>query len=293
MSGRNGHDFDILPYLDNELSGGERDKLRSHLKDCADCRALLQEEQELSRLLRRSRPLYAAPATLRARVSAEISQHAEQSREPIRFYEAAAQVVWQMLRSVRRFTPWKVLAPAALALALCLILVPETVRRVRAADYVETAVAAHRSYQSGDLAPEIRSDSARVVTAWVADRVPFHFCLPAAQSVPDSKPIYRLTGARLLKYKQGVAAMIAYETPKDKITLLVASSQSAVVAGGDELRFGPLAFHYHNEGGFEVITWSNHGLSYALVSSLSGSPRQSCLVCHQHMADDKAFRTTR
>ena len=87
--------------------------------------------------------------------------------------------------------------------------------------------------------------------------------------------------------------MIAYETARDKITLLVASSQSAVVAGGDELHFGPLAFHYDNEGGFEVITWSNHGLSYALVSNLSGSPRQSCLVCHQRMVDHEAFRTTR
>ena len=289
MSLCNEHDFDILRYLDNELSGGERDKLRSHLKGCADCRALLQKEQELSRLLSRSRPLYAAPTTLRARVSAEISQHAEQSREPIRFYEAAPPVVWPMLRSVRRFTSWKVLAPVALALALCLILVPEIVRQVRAADYVETAVVAHRSYLSGNLPLEIRSDSARVVTAWVAGKVPFHFCLPAAQSVPDSKAIYRLTGARLLKYKQGVAAMIAYETPRDKITLLVASSQSAVVAGGDELHFGPLAFHYDNEGGFEVITWSNHGLSYALVSNLSGSPRQSCLVCHQHMVDHETF----
>ena len=101
MSLCNEHDFDILRYLDNELSGGERDKLRSHLKGCADCRALLQKEQELSRLLSRSRPLYTAPTTLRARVSAEISQHAEQSREPIRFYEAAPPVVWPMLRSVR------------------------------------------------------------------------------------------------------------------------------------------------------------------------------------------------
>jgi hypothetical protein len=87
--------------------------------------------------------------------------------------------------------------------------------------------------------------------------------------------------------------MIAYEAPRDKITLLVASSESAVVAGGDELHFGPPTFHYRNEGGFEVITWCNHGLSYALVSSLSGSPRQSCLVCHQHMVDHEAFRSGR
>jgi hypothetical protein len=150
-------------------------------------------------------------------------------------------------------------------IALCLILIPETARQVRAEDYVQTAVAAHRSYLNGSLPPEIHSDSPEVVTAWVAGKDPFHFCLPAARSIPDSKPVYRLTGARLLNYKESLAALITYETSKDKISLVVASDKSAAVAGGDEVRFGPLTFHYRREGGFEVITWSNHGLSYALV----------------------------
>jgi hypothetical protein len=50
-------------------------------------------------------------------------------------------------------------------------------------------------------------------------------------------------------------------------------------------------FHYFSREKFKVITWSNHGLSYALVSSLSASARQSCLVCHQNMADRDVFRT--
>jgi len=42
---------------------------------------------------------------------------------------------------------------------------------------------------------------------------------------------------------------------------LVTSSKSAVVAGGDEVRFGTLGFHYRTAS---VIAWSNHGLLYAL-----------------------------
>jgi hypothetical protein len=41
------------------------------------------------------------------------------------------------------------------------------------------------------------------------------------------------------------------------------------VAGGDEVHFGDLTFHYRTDDGFKVITWSNHDLLYALVSSVS------------------------
>jgi hypothetical protein len=51
-----------------------------------------------------------------------------------------------------------------------------------------------------------------------------------------------------------------------------------------------LIFHFRTENGFKVITWSTHGLSYALVSNVSGSARESCLVCHQDMADRLNFR---
>jgi hypothetical protein len=81
-----------------------------------------------------------------------------------------------------------------------------------------------------------------------------------------------------------------YETQNERITLLAVSSDSAVVAAGYEVRFGKLTFHYHTNSGFRVITWSNHGLSYALVSSVSGPARESCLVCHQNMTDKGAFK---
>ena len=87
------------------------------------------------------------------------------------------------------------------------------------------------------------------------------------------------------------AALVIYETQKEKISLLVASARSAPIAGGDEVHSGNLLFHYFSQEKFKVITWSNHGLSYALVSSLSASARESCLVCHQNMADRDVYRT--
>jgi mycothiol system anti-sigma-R factor len=66
-----------LRYLDNDLQGQELNDFRTHLEACAGCRASVEAEQALSHLLRRSRPLYAAPAALRSRVSAAIMQHTE------------------------------------------------------------------------------------------------------------------------------------------------------------------------------------------------------------------------
>ena len=120
---------------------------------------------------------------------------------------------------------------------------------------------------------------------WFADKTPFHFRLPASQPALHGTPAYRLTGARMVSYKGSPMALVAYETPTEKISLLVASSKSAIAAGGDEVRSGNLTFHYRRGETFEVITWSNHGLTYALVSSLPGSAQHSCLVCHQNIKD--------
>ena len=96
---------------------------------------------------------------------------------------------------------------------------------------------------------------------------------------------------REIHKKSHRAALVVYETQKEKISLLVASTKCAAIAGGDEVRSGSLLFHYFSQEEFKVITGSNHDLSYALVSSLSLSPRESCLVCHQNMADRGDYRT--
>jgi hypothetical protein len=182
------------------------------------------------------------------------------------------------------------LVPVAIAVAVCLVAIPNIERRVQAASYVETAVATHRSYVNGDLHRELKSSSPEEVTAWFVGKLPFEFRLPRADSTPVSTAVYWLTGASLVNYKGSPAALVTYETEKDKISLLVGSGKIAVVAGGDEIQFGRLIFHYYNHSGFRVITWANHGLSYALVSSVSGSARGSCLVCHQNMADRSDFK---
>jgi hypothetical protein len=277
-----------LRFLENDLKGRELDDFRSHLRDCADCRAHMEAEKALSQTLKRSRPLYSAPAALRERVAAAVAQVSPSSSA------SADRLHWHFFHALagflERFPVVRVLAPAVIALALCLAFVPSVVRNVRAASYVEAAVAEHRSSLDGSLQLGLQSSSPELVTAWFRHKVRFDFRLPVAQTIPNGKPAYWLTGAALVSYKGNPAALVAYETPNEKISLLAVATSSAVVAGGDEVRFGNLTFHYRNDAGFRVITWANHGLSYALVSSVSGPARASCLVCHQNMADRGSFK---
>jgi anti-sigma factor RsiW len=283
---------DILLYIDNTLTGQKLEDFRAHLAVCSNCRERLEEEIALSSLLREARPLYLAPRALRARVAAAATeQDSGFSPASDRSRITRIQNWTRWSRDVIQPTfSWKPLAAMTLVLVLGLVFIPGAVERVRATDYVEAATEIHRSYLDGALPLQCRSHSPEVVTAWFAGKTPFHFQLPASQFVPNGKAVYWLTGARLVSYKGSPAALVAYETPSEKISLLVASSKSAIVAGGEEVRSGGLIFHYRSGANSEVITWTNHGLAYALVSPLTGSPQHSCLVCHQNMADQNLFK---
>jgi anti-sigma factor RsiW len=292
MNGCDGYSVAVLLYLDNELKGQELEDFQNHLSGCDDCQQKLAEEDALSRLLRRSRPLYTASDSLRARVSAA-SAIATANLQPPKAPERLHQRIYRLLvgpfrAAMQPSLHWKALTAAVLVIAFGFAFVPAIVQQARATAYVDTAVEAHRRYLDGALPLEIQSDSPSEVTKWFAGKVPFRFELPAPQAT-DQKAVYQLSGARLVNYRGSYAALVTYHMREQKISVLVASSDTAVAAGGDKARTGNILFHYFKRDSYDVATWSSHGLTYALVSSPGGSVQQSCLVCHQNMADHGHF----
>lgn len=285
------HTVDLMLYLDGELLAGKLMDFLAHLKTCAECRTSLDEQLALSALLRRSRPLYSAPPKLRARVAAQLAATGTTTRSN-QLYQGSGQWLRRTFQGVERLMPrWTVLVPAVLGMMLCFLLISDEVQEVRASEYVNAALSTHRHYLSGQLPLQIRSDSPQAVTAWLAGKVAFPFRLPDSQAQSSGPPAYRLLGASVVHYKGSEAGLVTYEAPQnDTISLLVAATKYAVVAGGVEVRSGNLVFHHRIDAGFQIITWSNHGLTYALVSRAAGSARGSCLVCHQSMADRNTFR---
>jgi anti-sigma factor RsiW len=275
-----------LLYLDNELIGEEADVFREHLKICGECARRLNEGEMLSRLLYRSRPLYLAPKALQMRVAAVVTEPASLPKNvPVGLDKyPSSTLTWPSQALVRPALPWKALGAAAVLLvALGITVAASIIRNASSTDYLETAVATHRGYLMGNLPLEIRSASPGDVAAWFAGKLPFHFQLPPLQVLANGKPAYQLTGARLVNYRGSYAALVSYGINNDTVSLLVASSRYAMASGGDQVSSRGLTFHYCIRSGFNVVTWTNHGLTYALVSAQHGPAQESCLVCHHDM----------
>lgn len=254
-------------YLDDELIGQALEEFCAHLESCIPCKKELEAEQELSRLLHCSRPLYFASDALRARIIAARAQPSSGSR----------------VRS------WGALAAMVLFIAVGSLFLPGLLQRSRAAYYVEAAVVTHRGLLDGSMPLEVQTDSPKALTAWFTGKVPFLFRLPDSVDPSGEEHAYSLVGGRLVSYKGEHAALVAYQVKQQRVSLLVASSRSAAAAGGEKVPFGGIVFHYNKRATLNIIVWSNRGLTYALASSLPGYGRQSCLVCHQGMGDGARF----
>jgi mycothiol system anti-sigma-R factor len=83
MKGCDDYRDNLQLYFDKELGGQDLVEFRAHLEQCAVCRQALKEE-ELSRLLHRSRPLYSAPDALRERVLKAVTEPAAESLPEVR-----------------------------------------------------------------------------------------------------------------------------------------------------------------------------------------------------------------
>jgi anti-sigma factor RsiW len=146
---------------------------------------------------------------------------------------------------------------------------------------------------AGNIALEVRTNSTAETSAWFASRVPFQFRLPASQETPGQEQRYELTGGRLVNFRGTDAAYIAYRMHAQLISLLVTSKSSSVASGGEKTLSRGITFHTHRRGDLQVVTWSVHNLTYALVSGVNLPAAQSCGVCHASVKDRDLLRSNR
>jgi hypothetical protein len=147
------------------------------------------------------------------------------------------------------------------------------------------AVETHLRRLRGQLPLEIISESPSMISDWFSGKVSFSLKLPNYQESSGQEKLYRLEGARLVAFNNDYAAYIAYKMKQSPITLVVTANSVAMPSGGEEIVSKGLKFHYDSINGLKVITWSDRGLTYALVSELEERGQQSCLVCHAGTKD--------
>jgi anti-sigma factor RsiW len=162
--------------------------------------------------------------------------------------------------------------------------------------FAEFAVSTHRQHAQGRLALDVHSDSQQALNEWFRAKSQFSVALPASPAAPGEERPYRLEGARLVPVGGKTAAFIAYhvQTSKSQMapaSLIVTPDSVAVASGGTEVDFKKVRFHYAMVEGYRVVTWSLHGLTYALVSQEEDSTQRSCMVCHSAMRDRDLSQT--
>jgi len=148
-------------------------------------------------------------------------------------------------------------------------------------------------HSRGQLPLEIISSSPQQISEWFTGKVSFSLKLPNYQEVSGQEKLYRLEGARLVAFKNGYAAHIAYQMQRRPITLVATSALIAEPSGGEIFVSKGLKFHYDSINGLKVLTWKDHGLTYALVSDLEERGQRSCIVCHAGTKDSDLVESLR
>jgi anti-sigma factor RsiW len=273
----------ITLYLDDELRDQELIAFESHVADCADCRAAIDQERRFLDDVRSARPLYSAPPELRSRVEnilRDMPGHSARRRP------------WARIRAIfeRMLTGgsgWSALRAAAAFGLVFAILAGLWIGRMALrrsyphSEFAAMAVRVHRLRLDGKLPLQLTSASPAVISEWVNARAPFKMHLPTYDEIPMQAQTYQYEGARLVSYGNNPAAYVAYRTAGKPVSLVTLPKSIAPPLRGKGVAMKSLTIYYDTVEGFHVITWSGpkSRLTYALVTSLE-HPSQSCIICH-------------
>lgn len=261
-------------YLDDELQGEERAAIEAHLQECESCAAAFERDFSFIGAIRESGPLHVAPPALRARV-----------QETLNGSTAAG----SRSRFAKSRLTWGVAIAAALVVLALPLVVWRGVNRVDdvpgPSSFASMAAETHLRRTRGQLPLEVETAAPERISEWFGNKVNFSVKLPNYQESSGQEKLYTLEGARLVGYKDDYAAYVAYRMKARPISLVITSDAVVKPSGGEEIVARGLTFHYNAIHGLKVITWSDRGLTYALVSDLEERGQQSCIVCHQGTKD--------
>ena len=277
-------------YLDEELEGGERAIFENHLRNCEACNRIVVDERSFLDAIRQPQPYYIASDALRSRVAKVISEAPASVVAPPSLKQRIRDSLMQVSTKHRLLaTRWSVAAVMViLMLPVVVWLVVDynsQVNRRGPSHFALMAADTHLRHMRGQLPLEIATSGPEQISEWFANKVHFSVKLPNYQESSGQEKLYQLEGARLVGYRDDYAAYVAYQMRTRPISLVITSDAIARPSGGEEIKARGLTFHYDAIEGLKVITWSDRGLTYALVSDLDERGQESCVVCHQGATD--------
>ena len=244
----------VNAYIDGELELAGSLELEAHLQACAQCRALRDELQRLSRQLAAGLARHAAPDGLRRRLAlaipggmAAIDQPpspAPAARTPARPWQRRQMLAWAASLLLAVFaasgtTYWATLPPAGEPIA-------------------EEAVASHiRSLMAGHLI-DIASSDQHTVKPWFDGKVDL------APTVGDfAEQGFPLVGGRLDYIGRQPVAAIVYKRAKHFINLFACPAAGAAS--------GEAAVKRMTIRGYNLLSWTTGDIAYWAVSDVNAA----------------------
>lgn len=221
-------------YVDGELSPETQAQYEQHLRDCPSCSSAVLSCLQMKRGIRAAAAGRYAPATgLRLRVAQMTSPPPRVSHPWLpQFNLAAAALVLVMVAG----TMWLARPPAT--------------------NFASELLDLHVSTLASANPADVLSSDRHTVKPWFEGRLPFAFTLPNLQGSP-----FRLIGGRLTYFQQSPGAQLLFGAGKHQISVFIFQESAR------QLRFPPET----QDLGFTIDTWSQDGLSYAVVGDTEPS----------------------
>lgn len=254
----------IHAYLDHELPASEMLEFESHLMDCPSCRAAFENVRPVVDVVRGAKPVYEVPDSSLVAARALVAGHARR--------QAWLQTVVLLLIGL------------GLGFSFWLGLRPE-----RSDRFSRFAAESHLRYAKGQIPLDVLSSDPEAVSHWLQARLPFAVHLPDYPVGPGQQKKYELVGARLLQYENEDVLYLAYRLEGKPISLLMTAAPQLSAGGGAMYRSGRLDFHFSDSKGLGLISWTDRGLHYSLVSELGARRAESCVICHPKSSDRRVI----
>ena len=235
---------ELQPLLRDAARGrldAERAALVSaHVATCAGCRALVDEERALDRLLEEKLPQRPASLALKRRLAARLPPVVAPAR----------------IGRARRA------ALLALPLAACAALLLVVRPHLGARDpLVAEAIADHLRVVYREQPVDIESGGPHRVKPWFTGRLDF-----AVPQLYGGDQEFTLVGGAVALFQDRKAALLVYKRQLHTISLFVFPGEGLTLPEDPRLR---------QSRGFSVVLWRQGDLGYALTSDLNGGDLQT------------------
>jgi anti-sigma factor RsiW len=230
----------VQAYFDDEVDSVTAAGIEQHMEHCAECRALLQDLEQLRAAMQQELPYLRAPAALRARLSRALDQErAAESSRGLRWprWRWPVQSFW-----VGSFSGG--FATAAVAILAFVIWAPRFANPL-----ADDLVGAHLRSLMPDHLIDVVSTDKHTVKPWFAGHT------DVSPVVADFEPQgYRLIGGRADYLDHQRAAVVVYQHGPHVINVFSwADSQRALPANA-------------TRNGYHLIFWKSGDLEYCAVS---------------------------